>query len=90
MRLASGYEVSCGLATEMIDEPTTKNAKITARQNRNRTARSVWSAGYAPALNHHPAAKAGAYPALQTLRAIGRAPVSLQPVSKSAYCRTEE
>ena len=36
---------------------------------RMRLARSVWSAGYSPAFEHDP--KAGEYPALQTLRAIG-------------------
>jgi len=58
----------------------------TAQHSRNRTARSVWSAGYAPALGNGWRFKAGAYPALQTLRDIRRLPISSPPANMLDYC----
>ena len=61
----------------------------TERQSRNRTARSVWSAGYAPALVIGWYFKAGAYPALQTLRDIRRTPIASLLANMLDYCITE-
>ena len=62
-----------------------RDATNAERQSRSRSARSVWSAGYAPALKRHPTAKAGAYPALQTLREIHGPHISSQLASNLDY-----
>ena len=64
--------------------------KFAARQSRNRTARSVWSAGDTPAFKRHRTAKAGAYPALQTLRDIRRPAISSQLANTLDYRSAEE